>query len=109
MSDGIPTEEESARLTDKTSVVGIDASDYGEDVYQYNGTYKVEYLQQVLEMVGTLGWDEVNLGSITPPGEDAVPSLLLVTPDCGQPWTSDQASVAVAGRVETKYEEANDE
>jgi hypothetical protein len=96
----LPSEDDVARLTDKTCVVGIDASDYDRETYQYNGTFRVDYLQQMLELVDTLGWDEVNLGSIVPPGESDGARLLLVTPDCQKPWRSDQASVGVSGRID---------
>ena len=100
----LPSGDDVARVTDKLSVVGIDASDYDEATYQYNGTFRVDYLQQMLELLDTLGWDEVNLGSIVPPGGDADGArLLLVTPDCPKPWTGDQASVSLAGRVNTEY------
>ena len=105
MSDGHPDESEVARLTNRTNVVGIDASEYGEDVYQYDGTFSVEYLKQALDIVETLGWDNVNLGSILPDedDEDHDGRLLLITPDCECPWQGEQASVALAGRANTKY------
>jgi hypothetical protein len=104
MSDELPSGDDVARVTDEHSVVGIDATEYSDDVYQYNGTYRVEYIRQMLDIVETLGWDEVNCGSIVPPDDAKGARLLLLTPDRERPWSSDQASVAVAGRINTKYQ-----
>lgn len=100
----LPSEDQVIRMTDRMDVVGIDASDYDKRTYQYSGTYRVEYLQRMLELVDTLGWDEVSLGSIEPPGDSDGARLLLVTPDTEHPWTSEQASVSVAGRVNTEFD-----
>lgn len=104
MSDGLPSGDDVARLSDKLNVVGIDATDYNKDVYQYNGTFKVELLQQGLDLLDSLGWEEVTCGSIVPPNDDDGGRLLLLTPDTEEPWTSEQASIGIAGRIKPDFE-----
>jgi len=105
-----PDKDDVARIKDKDNVLGIDASDYDEELYHFAGVYSVDLLKDVLEIVETLNWDAVNIGSIQHPDNDEYndEALLLVSPDVSRPWHGDQASVSLAGRANTEYGD-NDE
>lgn len=104
-----PNEDDVSRLTDRSNVIGLDVTEYPEESYQYSGTYDIEYLQDLLQIVEILGWSKIIIGSISSSDHDDEGRLLLLTPDCAKPWTSKQASVALCGLVGTDYGMENEQ
>jgi hypothetical protein len=88
------------RLTDPVGVIGIDATDYGEDE-SHETTVDVSLLKQGLEVIETLGWDQVDVRTVQPNGDVAdYPLLVLRPPEDSFFGAEGQAGIAIAPRTE---------
>ena len=81
------------RITDKVGVVGIDGTDYpnAEQVT----TLKTEYLLQGIEILDTLGWNEVDVCLVDGPNQPGV----ILRPPRDSLFAGEQAGIAIAART----------
>jgi len=87
-------ELDEVRVTDKVGVVGIDGTDYpnAEQVT----TLKTKYLLQGIEILETLGWDEVDICLVDGPDQPGI----ILRPPTESLFAGEQAGIAIASRTE---------
>jgi hypothetical protein len=90
---------ESVRLTDKIGVVGIDGTDYGE-YEEHQTTIDTEILKQGIELLDTLGWEQVDVCTVSTPNEQADYPMLMLKPPHESLISGDQAGIAITPRTE---------
>jgi len=88
------------RLTDKVGVIAIDATDYGE-LESHETTVSVDMLKQGLELIETLGWDQVDIRTVETNNDSPdYPLLVLRPPSEALFGGSGQAGIAITPRTE---------
>lgn len=94
--------DEPTRLTDKVGIIGIDATDYGE-LEEQQTTVAVDLLRQALDLIDTLGWEQVDVLTVEPTTDDPddQPMVILRPPHSALFGPADgQAGIAVTPRTE---------
>jgi len=97
---------EVTRVTDKVGIVGIDATAYGE-YGNHETTIDTEILKQGLELLETLGWDQVDVCTVDSDGVSDYP-LLVLRPPHESLFSGDQAGIAITPVTEKGREVDND-
>jgi hypothetical protein len=88
------------RLTDKIGIVGLDGTDYGE-LETHQTTVDTDILKQGIELLDTLGWDQVDVVTVESGNDDnADYPLLVLRPPHESLFSGDQAGIAMTPRTE---------
>lgn len=88
------------RLTDKVGVIGIDATDY-DDLENHQTTVSVSLLRQGLDLIDTLGWDQVDVITVDPMDDKADYPMLILRPPSDALFGPDgQAGIAITPKTE---------
>jgi len=90
---------ESVRLTDKVGIVGLDGTDYGE-YEKHQTTINTDILKQGIELLETLGWEQVDVCTVTTPNEQTDYPMLMLKPPHESLFSGDQAGIAITPRTE---------
>lgn len=84
---------EITRLTDKVGIIGLDATDYPQESHET--TVNTDLLQQSLELIETLGWEQVDVRTVEGNGDSDYPMLILRPPQKAVFDSTEQAGIAI--------------
>jgi len=86
------------RLTDRVGVIGLDGTEYGE-LGERQTTIDTEILQQGIELLDTLGWNQVDVCTVAGANETDNPMLVL-RPPRDSLFSGEQAGIAITPRTD---------
>jgi hypothetical protein len=88
------------RLTDKVGVIAVDATDYGE-LENHQTTISTGLLRQGLDLIETLGWEQVDVITVAPMDDNADYPMLILRPPRDALFGPDgQAGIAITPKTE---------
>jgi hypothetical protein len=89
-----------ARITDRLDVVGLDGTEYDEENVERLTTVKGTFLEQATDVLGALGWDDVDVSVVQKPDKPDVNPMLAIEPSTdGSVLADKQAAIVIAPKV----------
>jgi len=86
------------RLTDRVGVIGLDGAEYGE-LGERQTTIDTEILKQGIELLDTLGWNQVDVCTVA--GDDKTDNpMLVLRPPRESLFSGEQAGIAITPRTD---------
>lgn len=87
------------RLTDRVGVIGLDGTEYNE-LGERQTTIDTEILQQGIELLDTLGWNQVDVCTVAGANENTDNPMLVLRPPRESLFSGEQAGIAITPRTD---------
>jgi len=89
-----------SRITDRLNVVGLDGTEYDEENVERLTTVKGTFLEQATDVLGALGWDDVDVSVIEHPDDPEQNPMLAIEPSTeGSVLADKQAAIVIAPKI----------